>query len=501
MRYLLLFGLSMLLYAESFAQVVPDSFYQFSLSGKGYSSKTSVDSACGKYVGALNSLYPSVGFGMTGSRILYSGYGSDKIQCTYKSSTRGSEYVNGGYYQCTQAKPYFNEPTGICSGDPDPPKCPAAGSEKGVVDVTTEYTTGTQVGAAVAKVIVPTGKLADVKFCSGGCVIQTNWDKFVASGSCKQVLEKSANGYYRVYCKTPMDYQGSECKAGTSDSNPFTGAGGGYPEAGSIPSEPAEKNTFDGKCPTGTTPGGVDPTGMTICIGDGKSSNSSSSTETKPSTTVTDSAGNTTKTEVTTQKNADGSTTTTTTKTVTKSDGTTTVDKTTETSNNASGGSGKKDVPDAQKDLCDKNPSLNICQNSQVMGKCGDITCTGDAIQCATARAAAAMQCKQKQDDDDLKASPLTALGASTVAGNDPLSGTLPTKGNGGNVTMPSSLDNSGWLGGGAAFNDVTVSVQGKSITVPLSKATGYLVGLRYALMIVALLVSFRMLSGVILRD
>jgi hypothetical protein len=36
---------------------------------------------------------------------------------------------------------------------------------------------------------------------------------------------------------------------------------------------------------------------------------------------------------------------------------------------------------------------------------------------------------------------------------------------------------------------------------VPLSKATGFLVGLRYALMVAALLVSFRILSGAILRD
>ena len=51
------------------------------------------------------------------------------------------------------------------------------------------------------------------------------------------------------------------------------------------------------------------------------------------------------------------------------------------------------------------------------------------------------------------------------------------------------------------ALNDVSFTIQGKSVTVPLNKWSGYLVGLRYALMVMATLIAFRMLSGVILRD
>lgn len=386
----------------------------------------------------------------------------------------------------------------ICIGANIPSACPKSGSDAGTFKVTTAYSTARAAGSAVAVRLIPDGQLGSAMWCSGGCQVVPDMTAFAKSGYCGIADKASPNGYWALRCDVPMVNGAGPCQQGIPSNSPL--GAGPFPPPGVDPPEPAAKNTFDGQCPTGSMPGGVDPSGMTVCVGDGKKP-TTTETETKtPTKTVTDSAGNTVSTDVSTKTNSDGSTTTTTTTTTTKPDGTKTVDVKSDTGAATGGAQGTKDSKD-QADLCAKNPSLNICKNSQVTGTCGQISCTGDAIQCATLRAAAAMQCKQKQDDDDLKASPLTALGASTAAGNDPLSGTLPTKGNGGNVTMPSSLDNSGWLGGGAAFNDVTFSIHGKSITVPLAKATGYLVGLRYALMIVALLVSFRMLSGVILRD
>jgi hypothetical protein len=125
----------------------------------------------------------------------------------------------------------------------------------------------------------------------------------------------------------------------------------------------------------------------------------------------------------------------------------------------------------------------------------------GDAIQCATLRAAAAMQCKQAQDDVDLKASGSYALGAAVLSGNDPAASTLPSVKNASTVVMPTSLDQSGWLGGGSFFPDKTITVQGKTITIEFSKYGQYLLAFRYALMVVASLVSFKIVSGSVIRE
>ncbi|RZI42473.1 hypothetical protein EGT07_14815 [Herbaspirillum sp. HC18] len=97
---------------------------------------------------------------------------------------------------------------------------------------------------------------------------------------------------------------------------------------------------------------------------------------------------------------------------------------------------------------------------------------------------------------------PLTRLGSSVVAGNDPDFDKLPSLSNGQTVDLSSkSLDSSGWLGGGSCFADKRISVLNQSILIPLSQVCDYLIGLRYALMVVAALVSFRIVSGTILRE
>lgn len=147
--------------------------------------------------------------------------------------------------------------------------------------------------------------------------------------------------------------------------------------------------------------------------------------------------------------------------------------------------------------FCQENPGLAVCRDSSVGGSCGEITCNGDAIQCQTLRAAAAMQCAQKKSDDDLNASPLKAIGENAVSGIvDP---SLPTPANGQVVQAPDFLDTTGFLGGRSCFVDKTITIQGHAITIPLSKSCDILLVLRYALMVVAGLVSFRLLSGAIL--
>ena len=109
------------------------------------------------------------------------------------------------------------------------------------------------------------------------------------------------------------------------------------------------------------------------------------------------------------------------------------------------------------------------------------------------------MECKGRADEDAVKASASFGLGTSAMAGTDPLKSTFPTVAGASIVQAPSTLDASGWLGGGACFSDKTITVQGKSVLIPLSKYCDYLLTFRYALMAVAALVSFKILSGAVL--
>jgi len=208
--------------------------------------------------------------------------------------------------------------------------------------------------------------------------------------------------------------------------------------------------------------------------------------------------GGTKNTKTETVTNADGSTTKTTTVTITGPSGekSTTQDKT--TGNSASGAPGKETKPEDKSDLCKQNPLLNVCKNSTVGGKCGETVCTGDAIQCATLRAAADLQCKAQKDEEAFKASPLTAKGQAAIDGKD-LEG-LPGPKNG-QVVNVGSMKAEGWLGNGAAFEDVSVSLRGQEILIPLSKWSSYLLPFRYMLMIIASLISYRVLVGAILKE
>jgi hypothetical protein len=109
------------------------------------------------------------------------------------------------------------------------------------------------------------------------------------------------------------------------------------------------------------------------------------------------------------------------------------------------------------------------------------------------------MECRDHIADVELRGSGLNALGTTLTSGADPLANTLPKPSNSTTVQAPSSLDNSGWLGGGSCFADKSFTVLGKTIVMPFSKTCNSLLVLRYALMVVAALVSFKIISGAVL--
>jgi hypothetical protein len=85
------------------------------------------------------------------------------------------------------------------------------------------------------------------------------------------------------------------------------------------------------------------------------------------------------------------------------------------------------------------------------------------------------------------------------LSGADPL--TLPTVANAQEVDVSQVVRADGWGGGGSCFKDKTINLLGHSIVLPISRICEYLIYLRYAIMLMASLVSFRMLSGSILRS
>jgi hypothetical protein len=246
-----------------------------------------------------------------------------------------------------------------------------------------------------------------------------------------------------------------------------------------------------GKCPGGTVQAGADSSGIPICIGSGTNPTNSTSTGTvsTPPTTTTAADGTKTTTSTTSVTNSDHSVTTTTTTTVTSPDGTVKTSQTSTTGNTPTGTPGKGDD---SKDFCSANPQLTICQNSSVSGTCGQTSCQGDAIQCATLRAAAAMQCAQQQDTDALKALPQKALGDQIMGGNDPMAGQIADTLKGTDVDMSRvSFDQSGFLGGGTCLANRSFVVMGRAVPVDFTTVCNNIAPLRAVMMAVALIMSY----------
>ena len=101
---------------------------------------------------------------------------------------------------------------------------------------------------------------------------------------------------------------------------------------------------------------------------------------------------------------------------------------------------------------------------------------------------------------DATKESEQSKLGQQIMNGQDPLGDKLPTPGNAPEVDLP-TLSADGWMGGGSCFQDKSVSVHGMALTIPFSSVCPYLLPIRAAVMLIAALASFRMLSGTVLKE
>lgn len=408
-----------------------------------------------------------------------------RFNCEAKYISDGRAVILGSATQrtCTTSAPYFDPISKICVKSETPPvdRCDVPAGSK----ITWYQKTGT-------------GSMDSEHSDVAG------FPK--SSPTCYLTGMADVNSCYRYEIPGPK-YQYA-CKfEGTSNGEPV--AWGQGPELAEPPTSgqppvttPPFQSPDDKSCPRGTVNAGLSASGIPMCIGQGTDPKNTPAAppkvEVEKNEVLPD--GSTEHTKSVTTKNADGSTTTVKTVTVTKSTGekeTTQEKNTTQTPTGKPGKETENPVTESP-NVCKQNPNLAMCKNSTVGGKCGETSCTGDAIQCATLRAAAILQCKAEKDELDLKASPLAAKGQSAMDGGD-MEG-LPGPKNG-LVVNVNSMKTEGWLGNGAAFDDITVSIRGQQVVVPLSKWSQYLLPFRYMLMIIAGLISFRILAGAVLKE
>lgn len=465
-----------LFFAASAMASAPQTMY--SIDGSNWF--TSVDSACGARATVMTSANPGY---------VYSCTGSSGTTAMYKVTYNGGSPAVGSWAASTSIRcadgrqPDTSKPLADqCT--PPAPKCSDPAGTK--VSWTQSEGTGPIGSDLPSSGVPPYPKTSSTCGLTGTPSI----------GKCFSTV---SNGVNNFYCEYSGVSNGSSAPAGTAPAaSPST--------SGATPSNvPPRPPDAQGNCPGGTVQGGVDRDGTPICMGRGTnpSSAGTSPKDSRPSTTTTtkstDSAGNPVETVTEAQGNSDGSTTTTRTTTTTNPDGSKTSTTTTQTGNTAGGMQGQPDPPES--DMCKQHPELTVCKNSSVSGSCGTIACQGDAIQCATLQQAAALRCKADEDDKAIKASGAFSLGQAAMSGADPLASSIPKPGNATNINTATSLNTSGWLGGGQCFPNKSFTFWGQTMTISFAEACSYLVGFRYALMIVASLVSFKILRGTFLQE
>lgn len=142
-------------------------------------------------------------------------------------------------------------------------------------------------------------------------------------------------------------------------------------------------------------------------------------------------------------------------------------------------------------DFCKLNPQHAQCSGTETggsfAGSCASgFTCSGDAVQCAIARAQHESTCALAVGDG--------VLGEfSAIQGFD---GTAPGEGlDRKQIDVPTSLDVAE-IGGGAGLTDMTITVMGQSIEIPLSELNRFIAMFGYAIMAIAWVGAWRIISG-----
>jgi len=304
---------------------------------------------------------------------------------------------------------------------------------------------------------------------SGGCTCNVGTEKVgtecVADNGCGAKLAQSA-GSFQVNTGNSSAQITSACLDGCSVDVLGFGAMGRSPVDGkwTWSTLDANLNRFSGSscvgattglayktpCPPGQVQGEVN--GTTVCVASGTNSQSGTTT-----TTTTGPNGETIKTETRTDTTCtDGKckeTTTTTTTTTPPNGGAPTVTV----------GEPVEGPEQDQLSFCQENPGLAICKDTAFSGTCGNVTCTGDAVQCAMAREQSKRACELMDASTEQTQLALSAINGG-LAGEHPRS-----PGNGPVIGLGGAIDQTNLLSAGCP-TDVSFSLGGNAMSLPLSQ-------------------------------
>ncbi|KAF3999446.1 hypothetical protein [Glaciimonas immobilis] len=438
------------------------------------------------------------------------------MMCVHKVSRAASTYNFGGYSSpalyCSKAlnldwSLHSAYPlTGTClyngnmNGQPPPPtgSCDAPDA----VDSVTLACLPPKNSCVAGKTTVFTVKFGDVYGNDYNGKIPENDGacnfNYSAPFSVKECFSRPPSA--QKYCTFSYTQDGTQSVGGVSRDD-------GLPGSAAVPSTIKTSGDQSRGCPAGTVNIGTDSTGTPMCAGSGTAAGTPDTSTTKsttPTVTATNPDGSTTATDTSSSNNSDGSKTTDTKVCNTGTDGKSSCTTSSQTSPNATGLPGKADgLPDPDKQFCTIHPNINACRNSQVLsaggctGAVSNVAVDGDAIQGAIL--------KRIADEDCARSVPTAAnnLYDQMASGNDPLANTLPTKANGQIIDMSvgHGLDSSGFLGASSCFADKSFDYGGRTLVIPFSNVCPYLIPLRLAVMFSALMASYFMLSGAILRS
>ena len=260
--------------------------------------------------------------------------------------------------------------------------------------------------------------------CSGGCAYTPSSWKVGADG--------------QIWATWPFKSTGKFCR--------------GVGQSGSPDVPSGEENTNSPApvpCGTNQCPGTVN--GATICVPcKGQQEQGPSTSASAPAGSASGAGGgSSTKTEC----NGINCTTTTT---------------TTDAAGNVTGTAEKTEK---QESFCKENPTSSLCKQSSFGGSCAATTCEGDAVMCAIAADQYKRNCEWF---DDPASAQLATVGNAAINGLSRPDGHPANAPDAQSVSFSSVIDQTDRLGGSCPA-DVSVTVAGRSVVMPLSSMCGNL--------------------------
>lgn len=150
---------------------------------------------------------------------------------------------------------------------------------------------------------------------------------------------------------------------------------------------------------------------------------------------------------------------------------------------------GTKFTTDTQASFCAQNPGLSICtQSSFSAAPCGSPpTCSGDAVQCATARYVFETTCALQKPDSSPEIDAFEA--AKLTSGGDQ---TAKAEGNLAFNFSANSFDQTELLGSASGISDLTVSIMGRPLVLNFSLLNVWLARLGLLLQAITFLLCAR---------